>query len=75
MIILQMKGRGSRMKDAKGNYIYEIIRGAIDAFDECMNDYLFVYAVREDLYYISPKATKRFSIEKPELRFHVFQGI
>ena len=34
MIILQMKGRGSRMKDAKGNYIYEIIRGAIDAFDE-----------------------------------------
>ena len=41
------------MKDAKGNYIYEIIRGAIDAFDECMNDYLFVYAVREDLYYIS----------------------
>lgn len=30
------------MKDAKGNYIYEIIRGAIDAFDECMNDYLFL---------------------------------
>ena len=53
------------MKEIK-SYMYEIIRGAIDAFDECMNDYLFVYAVREDLYYISPKATKRFSIEKPE---------
>lgn len=54
------------MKDTKGSYMYEIIRGAIDAFDECMNDYLFVYAVREDLYHISPKATKRFSIEKSE---------
>lgn len=54
------------MKETKGSYMYEIIRGAIDAFDECMNDYLFIYAVREDLYYISPKATKRFSIEKPE---------
>ena len=54
------------MKETKGSYVYEIIRGAIDAFDECMNDYLFIYAVREDLYYISPKATKRFSIEKPE---------
>lgn len=61
-----MKGRESRMKDTKGSYMYEIIRGAIDAFDECMNDYLFVYAVREDLYHISPKATKRFSIEKSE---------
>ena len=54
------------MKETKGSYMYEIIQGAIDAFDECMNDYLFIYAVREDLYYISPKATKRFSIEKPE---------
>lgn len=54
------------MKDTKGSYMYEIIRGAIDAFDECMNDYLFIYAVREDLYHISPKATKRFSIEKSE---------
>lgn len=54
------------MKETKGSYMYEIIRGAIDAFDECMNDYLFIYAVREDLYYISPKETKRFSIEKPE---------
>ncbi len=54
------------MKETKGSYMYEIIRGAIDAFDECMNDYLFIYAVREDLYYISPKATKRFPIEKPE---------
>lgn len=54
------------MKEMKDSYMYEIIRGAIDAFDECMNDYLFIYAVREDLYYISPKATKRFSIEKPE---------
>lgn len=62
----QMKGRESRMKDTKGSYMYEIIRGAIDAFDECMNDYLFIYAVREDLYHISPKATKRFSIEKSE---------
>ena len=61
-----MKGRESRMKDTKGSYMYEIIRGAIDAFDECMNDYLFIYAVREDLYHISPKATKRFSIEKSE---------
>lgn len=66
MMRSQMKGRESRMKDAKGSYMYEIIRGAIDAFDECMNDYLFVYAVREDLYHISPKATKRFSIEKSE---------
>lgn len=62
----QMKGRESRMKDTKGSYMYEIIRGAIDAFDECMNDYLFIYAVREDIYHISPKATKRFSIEKSE---------
>lgn len=61
-----MKGRESRMKDTKGSYMYEIIRGAIDAFDECMNDYLFIYAVREDIYHISPKATKRFSIEKSE---------
>lgn len=61
-----MKGRESRVKDTKGSYMYEIIRGAIDAFDECMNDYLFIYAVREDLYHISPKATKRFSIEKSE---------
>lgn len=54
------------MKEIKDSYMYEIIRGAIDAFDECMNDYLFIYAVSEDLYYISPKATKRFFIEKPE---------
>ena len=58
------------MKDAKGNYIYEIIRGAIDAFDECMNDYLFVYAVREDLYYISPKATMLVLVLSFQQVFH-----
>lgn len=36
----------------------------IEVWNPCMDDYLYVYDLREDLYQISPGAVERFKIEK-----------
>ncbi len=42
---------------------YHFIK-TVEEFSSCMNDYLYVYDVQNDLYYITSRALKRFHIEK-----------
>lgn len=46
--------------------MYQTIKDSIDAFDDCINGYLYVYDIRKDQYYISQKALMRFAIKKSE---------
>ena len=55
------------MKDTHGGDLFELFCGMIEAFDPCMEDYLYVFDVRNDLYYISKKAVKRFAL--PSFQF------
>ena len=36
------------------------LRKIIDLLDPCMDDYLYLYDYKNDYYYISPDAAKRF---------------
>lgn len=47
---------------------YQIFREIISNFAACMDDYLYVYDIQEDLYYIDPKAAERFKLDKNEFR-------
>ena len=56
------------MEETNGGNLFELFCGMIEAFDPCMDDYLYVFDVRNDQYYISKKAMKRFAI--PSFTFH-----
>ncbi len=56
-----------RMK-MKGEEIYEQFKEVIANFASCMDDYLYVYDMKQDRYYISERALGRFHISDNE--FH-----
>ena len=55
------------MEENSGGNLFELFCGMIEAFDPCMDDYLYVFDVQNDQYYISKKAMKRFAI--PSFQF------
>ena len=44
------------------NYTFEKLRDIIECFDPCMDNYLYVYDIIQDLYFISERAKKRFAL-------------
>lgn len=50
------------MEENSGGNLFELFCGMIEAFDACMDDYLYVFDVQNDQYYISKKAMNRFAI-------------
>lgn len=42
--------------------VFEYFRRAAELFSACMEDYLYVYDMKEDIYYISEDATRRFLV-------------
>lgn len=56
------------MGETNGENLFELFCGVIEAFAPCMDDYLYVFDVRNDQYYISKKAMNRFAI--PSFAFH-----
>ena len=55
------------MEENGGGNLFELFRGMIETFDPCMDDYLYVFDVQNDQYYISKKAMKRFAL--PSFQF------
>lgn len=55
------------MEENGGGNLFELFCGMIEAFDPCMDDYLYVFDVQNDQYYISKKAMKRFAL--PSFQF------
>lgn len=50
------------------DYTFEEFCNVIDGFAPCMDDYLYFFDIKQDLYYISKKALERFAL--PSNRFH-----
>ena len=44
------------MEENSGGNLFELFCGMIEAFDPCMDDYLYVFDVQNDQYYISKKS-------------------
>ena len=44
------------------SYTFEELRNMIECFDSCMDNYLYVYDITQDLYFISERALERFSL-------------
>lgn len=44
------------------SYTFEKLRDMIECFDSCMDNYLYVYDVTQDLYFISERAVARFAL-------------
>lgn len=55
------------MEENGGGNLFELFCGMIEAFDPCMDDYLYVFDVQNDQYYISKKSMKRFAL--PSFQF------
>ena len=55
------------MEENGGGNLFELFCGMIEAFNPCMDDYLYVFDVQNDQYYISKKAMKRFAL--PSFQF------
>lgn len=55
------------MEESGGGNLFELFCGMIEAFDPCMDDYLYVFDVQNDQYYISKKSMKRFAL--PSFQF------
>lgn len=55
------------MEENGGGNLFELFCGVIEAFDPCMDDYLYVFDVQNDQYYISKKSMKRFAL--PSFQF------
>lgn len=55
------------MEENGGGNLFELFCGMIEAFDPCMDDYLYVFDAQNDQYYISKKAMKRFAL--PSFQF------
>lgn len=53
--------------------MFVAVRELMQTFSECMNDYLYIYDMIRDIYYISDRAVERFAI--PDKRFtHVLEA-
>ena len=55
------------MEENGGGNLFELFCGMIEAFDPCMDDYLYVFDAQNDQYYISKKSMKRFAL--PSFQF------
>ena len=51
------------MKPDFNHFSIESLRQVIDLFDPTTDDYLFVYDLQKDLFYIAPHATERFAMD------------
>ncbi len=51
-----------------GEDIYEQFKEVIANFASCMDDYLYVYDMKQDRYYISERALQRFQVPENEFR-------
>ena len=51
-----------------GEEIYERFKEVIANFASCMDDYLYVYDMKQDKYYISERALQRFKIAENEFQ-------
>ena len=49
------------------DYEFDEFCNLIDGYAPCMDDYLYIYDLQKDLYYISPKTLERFAL--PSNRF------
>lgn len=56
------------MPESDKNQGFDAFCGVAEQFATCMNDYLFVYDIMNDAYFITESATKRFSL--PAALFH-----
>lgn len=50
------------------NHDFEVFCRVAEQFDPCMNDYLYVYDIMNDVYYITESAAERFAL--PGCLFH-----
>ena len=50
------------MDKGKKNEHFKTYQEIAAEFSSCMNDYLYVYDIQSDTYYISEQATRRFAI-------------
>lgn len=50
------------MDKGKKNELFKSYQQIAAEFSSCMNDYLYVYDIQSDTYYISEQATRRFAI-------------
>ena len=55
------------------NYTFEKLRDIIECFDPCMDNYLYVYDIIQDLYFISERAKKRFALQSEQRIFKRIQ--
>lgn len=58
-----MKNRGGNMKKLGEDIAFDDFCGVIDQFASCMDDFPYVYDLKNDLYFISDKALDRFLME------------
>lgn len=56
------------MESLECKEIFEEIKYSIEIFSPCMDDFLYVYDIQNDYYYIAEKALERFAI--PSNTFH-----
>ena len=54
------------------NGVFHLFRKAAELFSSCMNDYLYVYDITNDTYYITERATERFDLPGSILQAEVF---
>ena len=54
------------MEDKTYQRSYESFQDAIKQFASCMDDYLFVFDLKKDCYYISSSAAERFRMPSNE---------
>lgn len=52
------------MSEKKAEFTFEDFRNVIEQLAPSMNDYLYVYDIPNDQYYISPRAVERFAVPK-----------
>ena len=55
------------------NGVFHLFRKAAELFSSCMNDYLYVYDITNDTYYITERATERFDLPG-SIFHHVVEG-
>ena len=59
--------RGKAMEDAVKNVSVKQIQKWIEMIAPCMDDYLYLYDIKGDSYFISPSASERFGLPRGEI--------
>lgn len=58
----QWMAKGKCMEKSRNQISINQFKNVINILNPCMDDYLYIYAIRKDLYCISPSATERFAL-------------